>query len=162
MKIPICECFGPVVQGEGHQFSPDFLPGYGVGTVTIFVRVGGCDGLCWQSGMCDSPYASDPAFRHKWKMMTPEQIVAKVQSLSFSPWLVTLTGGNPALYDFTEVIESLNRLGHSVALETQGTKYKPWFKMLAATTISPKPPSFSAHYTPFEVVETCIAQSHNP
>lgn len=121
-KTPISEIFGPTIQGEGEA----------IGTVTHFIRAAGCDFKCdW----CDTKYAWQAK-----RTMTTEQIVSAVEKLPWTKW-VTITGGNPALYDFRPVIDSLHRLGHLIAAETQGSRFSQWFKRVDILTLSPKPPS---------------------
>ena len=66
--IRISEIFGPTVQGEGPL----------IGRPTVFVRTGGCDYRCtW----CDTLYAVLPAYHDEWALMTPADIIARVESL---------------------------------------------------------------------------------
>lgn len=130
--INIAEIFGPTICGEGAS----------AGTPSVFVRVGGCDYRC---SWCDTMYAVDPAHRTEWQPMTPQAIVQRVYDLSGGvPCLVTLTGGNPALYDFSAVVGSLRLAGYPFAVETQGSIPARWFGELGTgsyITLSPKPPS---------------------
>ncbi len=83
-RIRISEIFGPTIQGEGPL----------IGRPTVFVRTGGCDYRCtW----CDTLYAVLPAYRNEWALMTPADIMARVEELAGgNPVLVSLSGGNPA------------------------------------------------------------------
>lgn len=128
--IPIAEIFGPTIQGEGGV----------IGMPSIFVRVGGCDYRC---SWCDSLHAVDPQYKESWVKLTPSAIVASCAALAKGvPYLITLTGGNPALYNFDDVIlEGWEKFDFSFCCETQGSKWADWFDMLALLTISPKPPS---------------------
>ena len=65
--IRISEIFGPTVQGEGAL----------IGKPTVFVRTGGCDFRC---SWCDTLHAVLPAHRHDWSPMTPEEILARVET----------------------------------------------------------------------------------
>ncbi len=107
------------------------------GLPTVFVRTGGCD---WRCNFCDSLHAVLPEFRFDWKPMTPTEILAQVRSLS-GPCLITLSGGNPAIQDFSAMIEQGQGLGYTFSCETQGSIAAPWFAKLDHLTISPKPPS---------------------
>jgi 7-carboxy-7-deazaguanine synthase len=129
--FPVVECFGPVVQGEGVM----------VGRKTHFVRFGGCDYRCtW----CDTMYAVLPSeVRKNAKPMTAPAIVEALADLGLSGatrW-VTLSGGNPALFDLGDLTERLHARLYRVAVETQGSKYKDWLSQVDCLTISPKPPS---------------------
>ncbi len=140
--IPVVEMFGPTVQGEGSV----------IGKPTVFVRVGGCDYRChW----CDSLFAVEPQYKHTWTPTLPEAIVDKVWDLAGAPIMVTISGGNPALYDLTDLIRDLHEVGHTVAIETQGSKVKPWFSELDHIAISPKPPS-SGMVCKFDEVRRCV------
>jgi len=123
--IPISEIFGPTLQGEGPL----------MGMSTVFVRVRGCDNKClW----CDTQYAREVA----GEQFGAEMIVRKVQECCADPILVTLTGGNPAMYpELGDAVSLLKRLGYKVACETQGTYVQLWFTYLDHLVISPKPPS---------------------
>ena len=128
-RWPIIEIFGPVIQGEGAM----------LGHQTHFVRFGGCDYACvW----CDTPYAVDPALvRANSVKLGADAIVARLQELNAAtPW-VTLSGGNPALHVLDELVEALHAAGFLVAVETQGSRYRPWLTGVDLVTISPKPPS---------------------
>jgi len=128
LKLPISEIFGPTIQGEGSL----------TGNPTVFVRMGGCDYRCtW----CDSLYAVLPEYADKWNRMTCKEIFAEVKKLSPVPILVTLSGGNPAMLDFTELLELGHAEGYTFCIETQGSINQPWINDLDFITISPKPPS---------------------
>lgn len=127
--LPTCEVYGPVVQGEGSV----------IGLPTIFVRLGGCDFRC---AWCDSMYAVDPQYKKQWTPRSAQEITDQVHLLSENtPLLVTLSGGNPAIHDCEPLITQLQMSDYLVALETQGTVAKPWFRLLDVLTLSPKPPS---------------------
>lgn len=116
------------IQGEGNE----------AGRVTCFVRFVGCDFKC---PFCDS--------KHTWTTsntdldVTPQELFEEVEKFKVNH--VTLTGGNPALYneDMQEFIEILKRNNYKVAIETQGSIYRGWFYLLDSITISPK---FIDHY----------------
>jgi 7-carboxy-7-deazaguanine synthase len=149
----VSEIFGPTIQGEGAQ----------IGRPTVFVRFGGCDYRC---SWCDSLYAVLPEYRHTWESMDASTIVDKINSLvtysdtspddSLPPVLVTLSGGNPALWNMQHVLEAGQVYDHTFTMETQGSLARPWFKLLNHLCISPKPPS-SGMKTDWEVLEECIA-----
>ena len=128
-QLRIAEIFGPTIQGEGAL----------IGEPTVFVRTGGCDYRCtW----CDSLHAVDSAYRHTWAAMDTDAVWAEVQRLSKGrPLTVSLSGGNPAIQDFTQLIALGHADGYRFACETQGSIAKPWFKDLDTLVLSPKPPS---------------------
>jgi 7-carboxy-7-deazaguanine synthase len=126
--IPISDIFLST-QGEGAL----------IGRSTVFVRVGGCDYRC---GNCDTLYAVLPAYREQWKPLTPEAIFLDIERLSsHHPLLVTLSGGNPALYRSLSGLITLGKAhGYTFAVETQGSIAPFWFADLDFLTLSPKAP----------------------
>ncbi len=149
MSIYISEIFGPTIQGEGQL----------IGKPTVFVRVGGCDYRCtW----CDSKYAVKPQYRSTWDKMTTVEIFSAIKKLTDGqPILVTLSGGNPAMYDFSELIALGHAEGFTFAMETQGSVTKPYFADLDYLTVSPKPPSSRTTYDPAKLAE-CLSTHPNP
>lgn len=145
--ILISEIFGPTIQGEGSL----------IGTPTVFVRVGGCDYRCvW----CDSKYAVKPQYRHTWTSMTAADIFANIKTLSNDqPILVTLSGGNPAMYDFSELLNLGKAEGFTFAMETQGSLTKPYFPDLDYLTVSPKPPSSKTLFDPIKLENVLSAHA---
>jgi len=127
--IAISEIFGPTIQGEGAL----------IGTPTVFVRTGGCDYRC---SWCDTLHAVDKKYKNDWLEMSAKAVFHEVEVLSGGkPILVTLSGGNPATQDLSELIELGKAKGYTFAMETQGSVSEPWFASLDYLTLSPKPPS---------------------
>ena len=127
--FPIIEIFGPVLQGEGRM----------IGAQTLFVRTGYCDFRCvW----CDTLYAVEPEqVQAGAEWLTVEAIAARLDALSrHTPW-VTLSGGNPAIHELAALVARLHADVRKVAVETQGTVYRPWIADCDVVTVSPKPPS---------------------
>lgn len=133
--IPIAEIFGPTLQGEGAL----------AGRPTYFLRVGGCDYACvW----CDSDHAVVPEKVRDLERLTQAQITGRlfawVDKHPGPNWL-TISGGNPALYDLGEVVERwhwvMQDRDGKVAVETQGSRWQNWLYEVDLLTISPKPPS---------------------
>ena len=141
-QLIISEIFGPTGQGEGAL----------VGKPTVFVRTGGCDYRC---SWCDTLYAVEKKYKTEWSTRSTAQVWESIQSLSPSPILVTLSGGNPALMDFGALIEIGHEAKYTFALETQGSIAKPWFSKLDYLTLSPKPPS-SGMKTKWDLLESCF------
>lgn len=54
---------------------------------------------------------------------------------------VIITGGNPCLYDFTDVVDALHEADIKVDVETQGSKLPNWLYEVDQLVISPKAPS---------------------
>lgn len=144
--IPISEIFGPTLQGEGPL----------IGKPSVFVRVGGCDFRC---NWCDTLYAVLPEYKNEWEKLNEEEILSKVLSLTNNnPILVTLTGGNPALYDLSGLLKKGHARGLTFALETQGSVAKSWFADLDHLILSPKGPS-SEMKTDWKIVGECLKYS---
>ncbi len=126
---PVIEIFGPTIQGEGAE----------AGVPTHFVRLGGCDYRC---SWCDTMYAVEPqTVRETARRMTGEEIVAAVHALPGRPEWVSISGGNPALHELGAVVKALHAAGAKVAVETQGSRWRPWLASVDRLTLSPKPPS---------------------
>lgn len=127
-KIPIMEVFGPVLQGEGAM----------IGVQTMFVRSGGCDYLCTK---CDSLHAVLPdEVKAGRTMMGPEEIIEQLRRTMKGCKWVTLSGGNPAMWDFGPLVDLLHMKGIAVAIETQGSVYRPFISACDVITVSPKGP----------------------
>ena len=131
--VPVAEIFGPTIQGEG----------YLAGRPTYFLRVGGCDFSClW----CDSAHAVLAGPVSKLPRLTAdmilEQLIALASKQSGPKWL-TISGGNPALYELGNVVAGWKEWATAgqVAVETQGSKWKDWLVDVDMLTVSPKPPS---------------------
>lgn len=132
VQIPVSEIIGPTIQGEG-LFT---------GIKTHFVRVAGCDLRCpW----CDTKYAWS---KEHATDMTSEEIleVCLSQGYNFNSntsnikgHIITLTGGNPLMYDFNEFCDLVKKQGMEIHIETQGTIWKDWVKKASFISISPKP-----------------------
>ena len=136
----VVEVFGPTLQGEG----PD------VGMPTMFVRFGGCDYRCiW----CDSMHAVDPAkikaIQDTW---SPEDIFYGLEERCKGFRSVVLSGGNPCIWDLQPLMDLL-RIRWYVAVETQGTIFRPWLNQVDRIIVSPKPPSSGMNQDPEEVFQ---------
>lgn len=98
---PIMEQFY-TIQGEG----------YHSGKAAYFIRTGGCDvGCVW----CDVKESWD-ADKH------PETSVDTLvnNALTSKSNFVVITGGEPAMYDISELIDQLKKQGIYTAIETSG------------------------------------------
>ncbi|MFY0593916.1 7-carboxy-7-deazaguanine synthase QueE [Roseivirga sp.] len=101
IKLPVMEAFY-TIQGEGH-FS---------GNSAYFIRLGGCDvGCVW----CD---VKDSWNADQWPKQSVEEIVSMVNK---SPTrLAVITGGEPLMYDLTNLTEALHTSGLQTNVETSG------------------------------------------
>lgn len=133
-SFPVAEIFGPTIQGEGPL----------AGRRCFFIRFGGCDFSCiW----CDSAHAVLAKNVRQLPRLTAIAILQKLRYVSQllvgnqrDSWVV-LSGGNPCLYDLTELIQYLKGDGWKIQLETQGSKRPTWVAACDKVVISPKPPS---------------------
>ncbi len=92
---------------------------------------------------CDSMHAVDPELVRKNAIkMTADEIITQLRACGGKKvgW-VTISGGNPGLFDLFELITQLQENNWKVAVETQGTKFQGWMSIVDCLTISPKPPS---------------------
>lgn len=127
-KLPVLEVFGPTIQGEGAM----------IGKQTTFIRAVHCDYAC---KMCDSMHAVDPAqYKGKETTYTAQELLDKVLEIQGDCRWVTLSGGNPALWDFSEFMDLAFKADLLVAVETQGSVFKPWLAQVDQLTVSPKGP----------------------
>lgn len=127
-KYRVAEVFGPTIQGEGRH----------VGTPCYFIRFGGCDYECdW----CDSLHAVLPEYVRGLPRLTIDEIIEQLVALPGQAGWVVFSGGNPALYDLTELLHDLHEGEYSVMVETQGTTFKPWLRDVDELCVSPKGPS---------------------
>jgi len=100
-KLPIMEAFY-TIQGEGHY----------TGTPAYFIRLGGCDvGCVW----CD---VKDSWNAEQWPKQSVEDIVAGARA--HKGHLVIITGGEPLMYDLTELTTALDQANLQVNIETSG------------------------------------------
>lgn len=126
--FPVMEMFGPTIQGEGAM----------AGSISHFIRLGGCSYRC---SWCDSMHAVEPArIKAGASYLTAYGIVDKIKGLAWAPW-VTISGGDPCIWDLGELVSLLHMAGYKVAIETQGTLFRPWLTEIDLVTVSPKPPS---------------------
>lgn len=101
VSFPVMEQFY-TLQGEGRY----------AGTPAYFIRLGGCDvGCVW----CDVKESWD-ADAHP--AMTVEALVE--MACQYPGELVVITGGEPAMYDITALVDALHAAGKYVAIETSG------------------------------------------
>ncbi len=99
---PVMEHFY-TLQGEGKY----------TGTSAYFIRLGGCDvGCVW----CDVKESWDADVHPKMSVEELTNIVSE-----YPGELVVITGGEPAMYDLTILVDALHSVGKYVAIETSGT-----------------------------------------
>ncbi|MGL1886052.1 MAG: 7-carboxy-7-deazaguanine synthase QueE [Reichenbachiella sp.] len=90
------------IQGEG----------YYAGTPAIFIRLGGCDVGCVWCDVKDSWNENDHPF------LTVDEIVNKIKDYPCNT--IIITGGEPLMYDMTELTSSLKGKGYQLNIETSG------------------------------------------
>ncbi len=122
------------IQGEGPH----------VGSLTTFVRFGGCNLRCpgWGEGElpdgtivngCDTIFAVYPEFRHTWNDMSAAEIIANIHTEN-----VTLTGGEPFIQrsNLSALRLMLIEEGHSIDVFTNGSQLFPsWVRGGGVTLI---------------------------
>jgi 7-carboxy-7-deazaguanine synthase len=116
-SLPLMEDFY-TIQGEG----------YHAGKAAYFIRLAGCDvGCVW----CDVKESWDA---NSFPVVSVDDMVNRV---SQSPArIVVITGGEPALYNLTELTLKLRNKGFQIHIETSGTReLKGVFDWI---TVSPK------------------------
>ena len=145
-KIPVLEIFGPTIQGEGRV----------IGRKTMFVRTAGCDYRC---SWCDSAFTWDGSAKEDIQLMTAEEIYNQLKKIGGDRFdHVTISGGNPALIKgIQDLVDLFEEKQIYTALETQGSKFKPWMRQINDLTISPKPPS-SNMKTNIDILDSVIEQ----
>jgi 7-carboxy-7-deazaguanine synthase len=100
-KLPIMEAFY-TLQGEGFHN----------GRAAYFIRLGGCDvGCVW----CDVKESWDASI-HPQKSVSEIITEAKI----FAGRLAVITGGEPLMYDLTELTQKLKEEGFKTNIETSG------------------------------------------
>lgn len=107
--LPLAECFGPTVQGEGPS----------AGRLAAFVRLGGCNLTC---DGCDTPYTWDGRRFDLRAQVTQTPAGDILDRLPDAP-LVVLTGGEPVLYRHRRGMEVLldGLRDRDVEVETNAT-----------------------------------------
>lgn len=129
-EIPVVELYGPVVQGEGLV----------IGCQTMFLRLGGCDFRCKH---CDSMYAVDPDWIKQGSVRhTVEEITRRViQAMTIRRVkMLTITGGNPLIYDLNLLVTTLKGKGLLSSIETQASVWRDWLLEADYISLSPKGP----------------------
>jgi len=100
-SLPIMEQFYSI-QGEGHYS----------GKPAVFIRIAGCDvGCVW----CDVKESWD---RNEHELKTIDEIVSDVAETKCK--FVVITGGEPAMYDLTNLTTELKNNNCEIAIETSG------------------------------------------
>lgn len=135
LKVSLVEVFKSV-QGEGAN----------VGRLAIFVRLAGCNLSCVfaDGAICDTPYmranlrpSMDELFRDLILPRIPPGSLTRDTRLT-RPMLI-LTGGEPTLHPaFDELAFQGSDRGFYVAVETNGTKFRPGLHDCDWICISPK------------------------
>lgn len=126
------------IQGEG----------YFTGVPSVFIRLHGCPvGCSW----CDTKHTWDInpdkqiPFRDLlakttddecWSLQSSKQLFAHIQE-NYSAKHIVITGGEPCLYDLTELTGLLTDNGYSCQIETSGT-FEILTNPLTWVTVSPK------------------------
>jgi 7-carboxy-7-deazaguanine synthase len=86
------------------------------GTPCVFLRLAGCNLQC---PACDTDYTS------KRQLMTPPEILTRVEALMWAPGLVVITGGEPFRQELSLLFDELTSNGYYVQVESNGTLPPP-------------------------------------
>ncbi len=101
LKLPLMEAFY-TIQGEGHF----------TGNPAYFIRLGGCDvGCVW----CD---VKDSWDADRWPKQSIDEIIEG--ALSHPARLAVVTGGEPLMYDLTDLTSRLHAEGFKTNIENSG------------------------------------------
>ncbi|MDN3651201.1 7-carboxy-7-deazaguanine synthase QueE [Thalassotalea ponticola] len=127
------------IQGEG-SFT---------GQPSIFIRLQGCPvGCSWcdtkhtweinlESQVSTNAVLTKTAETDEWTELDADQILRTVQSQGFQARHIVITGGEPCMYDLTDLCQLFEQHGYSTQIETSGT-----FEILTTAdcwvTVSPK------------------------
>lgn len=134
----ISEIFS-TIQGEGPR----------VGSLTTFIRGGGCNLRCPGWG-CDTLYSVLPEYSDQWGQMTPQQVMEEV--LKYPGHHICLTGGEPLTQrssDLEKLVGDLISSGYSIDLFTNGTQTLPsWTRSPAVTVVMDFKTPSSGEYNP--------------
>jgi len=101
LQLPLMELYY-TIQGEGfHQ-----------GRAAVFIRLAGCDvGCVW----CD---VKESWTTEGYPVVKIEEIVRR--ATAYNSEIVVITGGEPLMYDLTNLTKKLNQEGMATHLETSG------------------------------------------
>ncbi|MFT6971188.1 MAG: 7-carboxy-7-deazaguanine synthase [Roseivirga sp.] len=101
VELPLMEAFY-TIQGEGHF----------TGNPAYFIRLAGCDvGCVW----CD---VKDSWDADRWPRQSTAQIVKEAEA--YPSRLAVVTGGEPLMYDLTDLTDQLHSAGFETNIETSG------------------------------------------
>lgn len=109
-RLPVSECFGPTLQGEGSH----------MGRPCMFIRLGGCNLSCtW----CDTPYSTGT---HGIPLSTiPKTTIGEVVAKIRPGMVVVITGGEPLIHQnrpgWDTLLRNLYALGCEIHIETNGS-----------------------------------------
>jgi 7-carboxy-7-deazaguanine synthase len=82
-----------------------------------------------------------PAEVRRAEKLEAGDIVERLGLLGGAARCVVLSGGNPVLQELFDLVDQLHRGGMRVAVETQGSRWKPWLESVDRLCLSPKGPS---------------------
>jgi len=119
IKLPVNEYFLSI-QGEG----------YHTGQPAFFLRFGKCNLNC---SFCDTRSALT-----EYYFFGITQILSLIKKHRMRASVLVLTGGEPALYNLTEIIVQAKKMNLNIHVETNGTLFQDWLRQVDWVTVSPK------------------------
>lgn len=136
--VPLCEVFGPTLQGEGPA----------AGRPATFVRFGGCNLSC---SWCDTPYTWDATRFDLREQITRRPVPDVLEEVErFGAGIVVVTGGEPTMHQkspgWAALLDGINTAGRAVHLETNGTivPNETTRELVELAVVSPKLPHADA------------------
>ncbi|MCB9262901.1 MAG: radical SAM protein [Flavobacteriales bacterium] len=126
-KLPVMEQFY-TIQGEG-RFT---------GHAAYFIRLAGCDvGCVW----CD---VKESWHTDNYPKISPKELADETSKNAST--IVVITGGEPAMYDLSELCNELHDVGKKVHIETSGAhELKGQFDWVTLSPKKFKPPVSSSY-----------------
>jgi organic radical activating enzyme len=114
------------------------------GTAAYFIRFAGCNLNChW----CDTEHTAQYSASVQDIIHQLNELQDSLSLEAAHQSLIVLTGGEPTIHDLEPLCMELQKIGHVIAIETNGTKTKQIFELRDSgiidwITISPKPDYF--------------------
>lgn len=135
--LPVSECFGPTLQGEGPA----------AGRPAWFLRLIGCNLSC---AWCDTPYTWDQS-RFDLAAETTHMTAGEIADRLAGPGILVVTGGEPLRHQhrpaWLDLFDLMDGQDRAVHIETNGTiqPTDDTLGMADLIVVSPKLPNAGGH-----------------